>query len=92
MPKNLPESCKWFALAAAQGDKEAERKRDEVAGKLDAKTLAAVQRDVKAFRPQAQPAEATVVSAPPGGWDEPAPAHGQGKAGSSPRAIKLGKR
>jgi localization factor PodJL len=92
MPKNLPESCKWFALAAAQGDKEAERKRDEVAGKLDAKTLAAVQSDVRGFRPQGQPAEATVVSAPPGGWDDPAPSHGQGKAGSVASTIKLGKR
>jgi localization factor PodJL len=92
MPKNLPESCKWFALAAAQGDKEAERKRDEVAGKLDAKALAAVQRDAKAFKPLAQPAEATVVSAPPGGWEDPAPPQGQGKAGAVANAIKLGKR
>jgi localization factor PodJL len=91
MPKNLPESCKWFALAAAQGDKEAERKRDEVAGKLNAGTLAAVQRDAKAFVPQAQPAEATVVAKPPGGWDDPAPAQGSGRAGSV-ATMKLGNR
>ena len=91
MAKNLPESCKWFALAAAQGDKEAERKRDEVAGKLDAETLAAVQRDAKAFVPQSQPAEATVVAKPPGGWDDAAPARGPGRAGSV-ATMKLGKR
>ena len=91
MAKNLPESCKWFALAAAQGDKEAERKRDEVAGKLDAETLAAVQRDAKAFVPQSQPAEATVVAKPPGGWDDAAPAQGPGRAGSV-ATMKLGKR
>ena len=33
---NLAESYKWFALAAAQGDNEAAKKRDEVAARLDA--------------------------------------------------------
>jgi localization factor PodJL len=92
MPKDLAESYKWFALAAAQGDKEAARKRDEVGGKLDAKSLTAVQREVKAFTALAQPAQATVVAAPPGGWDDPAPAHGQGKALGAHGPIKVGKR
>lgn len=86
MPKNYAESCKWFALAAAQGDKEAERKRDEVAGKLDAETLAAVQREARAFRPEPQPSDAIVVAAPPGGWDD------AGKAGNPGNAVKVGRR
>jgi localization factor PodJL len=93
-PKDLAESYKWFALAAAQGDKEAARKRDEVAGKLDAKSLAAAQQEAKTFMVKAQPAEATAVNAPAGGWDDPVPAHpAQGKAGQSRAAsIKVGKR
>jgi localization factor PodJL len=93
-PKDLAESCKWLALAAAQGDKEAARKRDEVAGKLDAKSLAAVQQDVKNFVAKQQPAEAILVNVPPGGWDDPVPGPAQGKAGQ-PRtagAFKVGKR
>jgi localization factor PodJL len=67
--RNIAESYKWFALAAAQGDKEAVRKRDDVAALLDARTLEAAQQAVKGFTPAPQPAEATTVTAPPGGWD-----------------------
>jgi localization factor PodJL len=92
MTKTLSNSYKWFSLAATQGDKEAARKRDEIAGKLDAKTLAAAQHDVKSFTPLAPPSNATVVATPPGGWDDAQP-QGQGKAGVSTTApIKVGKR
>jgi localization factor PodJL len=67
--RNIAESYKWFSLAAAQGDKEAARKRDDVAAHLDAQTLASVQHAVKSFVPIPQPAEATQITAPPGGWD-----------------------
>ncbi|MFY9687892.1 MAG: hypothetical protein WAJ88_19005 [Pseudolabrys sp.] len=67
--RNIAESYKWFALAAAQGDKEAARKRDDVAAHLDAQTLASVQQVVKSFAPTPQPAEATQITAPSGGWD-----------------------
>jgi localization factor PodJL len=92
MTKTLTNSYVWFALAAAQGDKEAARKRDEIAGKLDAKALAAAQHDVKTFAPLAQPSNAIVVATPPGGWDDSQP-QGQGKAGASTAApFKVGKR
>jgi localization factor PodJL len=71
--KNIAESYKWFTLAAAQGDRDASRKRDDVAAYLNAQTLAAVQEAVKSFAVQPQPAEATVVPEPPGGWDRAAP-------------------
>ncbi len=71
--KNITESYKWFALAAAQGDKDAGRKRDEVASHLDAQTLATAQQAVKAFAAQTQPAEASVVPEPSGGWDRTTP-------------------
>jgi localization factor PodJL len=67
--KNIAESYKWFALAAAQGDRDAGRKRDEVAGYLNAEILAAAQEAVKSFAAKPQPAEATMVPQPSGGWD-----------------------
>jgi localization factor PodJL len=71
--KNLAESYKWFALAAAQGDRDAGRKRDDVAAQLDAPTLAAAEEAVKSFVVKTQPAAATVVPEPPGGWDRATP-------------------
>ncbi len=70
MGKSFAESYKWFALAAARGDAESAKKRDEVAAHLDAKALAAAQQAVKTFVPQPQPAEATSVPKPKGGWDD----------------------
>lgn len=67
--KNLLDAYKWFALAANQGDREAVKKRDELAVHLDATTLAAAAQDVKAFVAEPQPPEATTVSEPKGGWD-----------------------
>jgi localization factor PodJL len=69
MDRNIAESYKWFALAAAQGDKDAGRKRDEVATQLDAQTLAATQQAVKSYVAQPQPPEAITIPEPPGGWD-----------------------
>ena len=81
--KNIAESYKWFALAAAQGDRDAGRKRDEIATQLDAQTLAAAQQAVKGFVAQTQPAGATMVPEPQGGWDRTTPPpHEKPRAGS----------
>jgi localization factor PodJL len=69
MKADLSEAYKWFALAAKQGDREAAKKRDDLAGQLDAKALATVQHVVDTFVPKKQPAEAITVPTPPGGWD-----------------------
>ena len=69
MDRNIAESYKWFTLAAAQGDKDAGRKRDELATQLDAQTLANIQQALKSYTAQAQPAEAITIPEPPGGWD-----------------------
>ena len=37
----MAESFRWFALAANQGDADAAKKRDDVAGRLDAQSLTA---------------------------------------------------
>jgi localization factor PodJL len=77
--KSYAEAYKWFALAAAQGDRESAKKRDDVAGSMDAAALAAAQQAVKSFVAELQPDEATVVREPPGGWDHAAGAPPQAK-------------
>jgi localization factor PodJL len=69
--QNFAESYKWFALAAQQGDKDAAKKRDDVAARLDAQSLAAARAAVQGFAAEPQPAEAIEVKPPPGGWDKP---------------------
>jgi localization factor PodJL len=70
--QNLLESYKWFSLAAIQGDRDAAKKRDDVAAKLDPASLAAAKAAVQSFTAQPQPDDAVTVTAPPGGWDRPA--------------------
>lgn len=94
--KNLAESYLWFSLAAAQGDKEAARKRDEVASQLDAQALAQAQNAVKTFAAAPQPQDAITVAEPPGGWDNAphAPPQARPKAAGplSLGAFNVGKR
>lgn len=68
--QNLGEAYKWFAIAAKGGDKDAAKKRDEIATRLDAQTLAAARLAASVFVPTPQPAEATAVHAPATGWDD----------------------
>jgi localization factor PodJL len=92
--KNLVDSYKWFSLAATQGDKEAAHKRDEVAAQLDAKDLAAAKLAVKRWAALTQPAAATTVPQPAGGWDAKVPAaeHEAPKVRASTGMIKVGRR
>ena len=69
-PANLAESYRWFALAAANGDGDAAKKRDEVAARLDQQTLAAAKLAAQSFVAEREPDEATNLKAPPGGWDQ----------------------
>lgn len=82
--KNFSDAYQWFALAAAQGDREAAKKRDEIAGRLEPDDLAAVQDAVKKFAAKPQPAEATAVPAPRGGWDDNGNAEGPAAAPQQP--------
>lgn len=72
--RDLVESYKWFTLAAKGGDKDAARKRDEVAKALDAGQLETARASAEAFVATPQPDEATAVKAPAGGWDQVAAA------------------
>ncbi|MGJ4890601.1 hypothetical protein ACQR1Y_20565 [Bradyrhizobium sp. HKCCYLRH3099] len=67
--QNLAESYKWFSLAASQGDADAGRKRDDVAKRLDAQSLAAAKLAIQTFTVEPQPDDAVNVPAPAGGWD-----------------------
>lgn len=49
--QDLGQAWTWFSLAAAQGDAEAARKRDEVAGNMDAESLAAAADQLSRFKP-----------------------------------------
>ncbi|MBX3549204.1 MAG: SEL1-like repeat protein [Xanthobacteraceae bacterium] len=52
-PVNLAESFRWFSLAANQGDKDAAKKRDDVASRLDQQSLVAARLAVQTWTPQA---------------------------------------
>jgi len=67
--QNLAESYKWFTLAAAQGDSDAATKRDDVAKRLDAQSLAAAKLAIQTFSAEPQPEDSVIVATPPGGWD-----------------------
>jgi localization factor PodJL len=73
--RNLNEAYKWFAPAANGGDADAANKRDEIASRLDPKTLAVARQNVDGWVPDQQPTEAVTVPAPAGGWDQAEPAH-----------------
>jgi localization factor PodJL len=66
---NLAEAFKWFALASREGDRDAAKKRDDVAGRLDKQSLAAAMAAAQAWQAQPQPSAVNEVAAPPGGWD-----------------------
>jgi localization factor PodJL len=67
--QNLAESFKWFSLAAAQGDTDAGHKRDDIAKRLDAQSLAAAKLAILTFTAEPQPDDAINVAGPAGGWD-----------------------
>jgi localization factor PodJL len=77
--QNFAESYKWFSLAAAQGDKESVKKRDEVAARLDNQSLTAARLATQTFVAKPQPAEATAIRTPDGGWD---------RTGATPKPAK----
>ncbi len=73
VPQNLTLSYVWFAVAAAQGDEDAGKKRDEVGARLNAADLAAAKATAAAFHAKAPDPAANEVTPPPGGWTLPTP-------------------
>jgi localization factor PodJL len=87
--QNLAESFKWFTLAAAQGDTDASHKRDDIAKRLDAQSLAAAKLAIQTFTAEPQPDDAVNVATPRGGWDgTPAAPATAAKPASKPAAKR----
>lgn len=84
--QDLIESYKWFALAARQGDADAGKKRDDIATRLDQRSIAAANLAVQTFTAEPQPEEAITVRPPPGGWEASSPTSGTAK----PRTAATG--
>ena len=61
---NLAEAFKWFALASRDGDRDAAKKRDDVAARLDKQSLAAAMAAAQSWQAQPQPDAAIKVTGP----------------------------
>jgi len=86
--QNLAESYKWFSLAAAQGDVDSAHKRDDIAKRLDAQSLAAAKLAIQTFTVEPQRADAVNVAAPAGGWDSAPAQANTAKPAARPVSIK----
>jgi localization factor PodJL len=86
--QNLAESFKWFSLAAAQGDADAGHKRDDIAKRLDAQSLAAAKLAIQTFTAEPQPDDAINVATPAGGWDGAPVQANTAKPAAKPVAAK----
>ncbi|MDE2577349.1 MAG: SEL1-like repeat protein [Hyphomicrobiales bacterium] len=62
--QDLVQSYVWFAAAAAQGDEDAGKKRDEVAARMDAKSLARARAIAEAFHARTPVASANEIALP----------------------------
>jgi localization factor PodJL len=72
--QDISQSWIWFSLASAQGDEDAGKKRNDVAGRLNAPQLAAAKAIVDNFKPRVGDKASNEVIEPPGGWDQQHPA------------------
>ncbi|MBK9083558.1 MAG: SEL1-like repeat protein [Rhizobiales bacterium] len=92
--QNMGLSYLWFSAAAKQGDEDAAKKRDEVAQRMDAKTLEQAKAAAEAYRPKTTDRAANEVAAPPRpGWEpspsaQGEPAKGHDAAGKSEAGAK----
>jgi localization factor PodJL len=86
--QNLAESFKWFSLAAAQGDVDSGHKRDDIAKRLDAQSLAAATLAIQTFAAEPQPDDAINAASPAGGWDSAVPQATTAKPAAKPVSSK----
>ncbi len=69
VPQDLVASYAWFSAAAANGDEDAGKKRDEVAARLSPEKLTQAKAAAAAWKPKTPDPAANEVSQPAGGWD-----------------------
>jgi localization factor PodJL len=70
---NLAEGYKWLSLAAAQGDTDAGKKRDEIGQRLEAATREKMDLAVQNFEPQIEPIMANEATLPAMAWTDNQP-------------------
>jgi localization factor PodJL len=87
--QSLVQSYVWFAAAAAQGDADADKKREEVGARLDSKELAAAKAAAAAFRAKEAPKQANEVAPPLGGWENVRLPASPPKPGLKPKVSTL---
>ncbi|MET0605164.1 MAG: hypothetical protein ABWZ80_01800, partial [Beijerinckiaceae bacterium] len=85
---SMPEAFTWLSIAANQGDEEAGKKRDEIAGRLTPEELQSARAAVQAFKPATPDRFANEVAAERD-WDA-APAAPQNKTKAArPEGMKI---
>ena len=84
--QDLGASYKWFSAAATQGDEDAKKKRDDVAGRMSPEQLAAAKTATAAWKPLPLNPAANDVTEPAGGWDNPAKSP-EVKAPEAPKGL-----
>ncbi len=85
LAQDMVESYAWFSAAAAQGDADSAKKRDEVAGRLDAKSLARAKEIAAAFKPRETDPAANEVASPALDLDRPQ----ESKPAARPKVSRL---
>lgn len=73
VPQNFAEAFKWFSILADKGDADAAGRRDLLAEKLDAQTLAAARLAAQTWRAKPMLSEANEIHLPDAGWEMPTP-------------------
>jgi localization factor PodJL len=69
--QDLAASYVWFNAAAGQGDADAGKKRDEIAGRMQPSELTAAKATAAGWKAKPLDPRANEVTAPEGGWDVP---------------------
>ncbi len=87
--QNLVSSYTWFAIAAAQGDEDAGKKRDDVGARLTPNQLAAAKAVAAAFHAKTPDTAANDVQPPQGGWSAPPPAPAASGKAQRPKVSML---
>ncbi|MEC9368319.1 MAG: SEL1-like repeat protein, partial [Pseudomonadota bacterium] len=85
--KNPAEAYRWFSTAAARGDREAQKRREQIRTQLSSKMLQQLDQFLAQWRPDQPVAAANDVRPPEGGWS--AAAAGQDTSGAADDLVAV---
>ncbi len=86
VPQSMGEAYTWLTIAAAQGDDEAAKKRDEIGARLSPDELAGAKAAAQAFKPTPNDRFANDVAGPEKGWDAQPPAAASPASAPAPKS------